>query len=93
MNESEDLKTQAKYLDSLSRYNLVIVSIYKLVDFQFIDFDGQIFTSFCGQKKALGSLINFEDIIFPSGDFCHQNTCINPLDQMIPKKRRSEDLL
>ena len=29
MNESEDLKTQAKYLDSLSRYNLVIVSIYK----------------------------------------------------------------
>ncbi len=61
--------------------------------FQFIDFDGQIFTSFCGQKKALGSLINFEDIIFPSGDFCHQNTCINPLDQMIPKKRRSEDLL
>ena len=29
MDESEGLKTQAKYLDSLSRYNLVIISIYK----------------------------------------------------------------
>ena len=38
MNESEDLKTQAKYLDSLSRYNLVIVSIYKSDKNPWIDY-------------------------------------------------------
>ena len=38
MNESEDVKTQAKYLDSLSRYNLVIVSIYKSDKNPWIDY-------------------------------------------------------
>ena len=38
MDESEDLKTQAKYLDSLSRYNLVIISIYKSDKNPWIDY-------------------------------------------------------
>ena len=38
MNDSEDVKTQAKYLDSLSRYNLVIVSIYKSDKNPWIDY-------------------------------------------------------
>ena len=38
MDESEGLKTQAKYLDSLSRYNLVIISIYKSDKNPWIDY-------------------------------------------------------
>ncbi len=39
MSESEDLKNQAKYLDSLSTFDLVIVSIYKSDKNPWIDYE------------------------------------------------------